>query len=127
MHIYTYDGVKSPPFLNSKEPSVYVWKGKFSLTSGVGTLSLCFSRAQLLPLALSLKCLGENKAWILLLLTNTSCLAQGPSISYFKLSTYKGSVDVETAAGVKTDSLEALVREADDMSGDVNWLRAEMV
>ena len=60
-------------------------------------------------------------------MTNTSCLAQGPSISYFKLSTYKGSVDVETAAGVKTDSLEALVREADDMSGDVNWLRAEMV
>ena len=48
-------------------------------------------------------------------------------MSYFKLSTYKGSVDVETATGVKTDSLEALVREADDMSGDVNWLRAEMV
>ena len=127
MHIYTYYGVKPPPFLNSKEPSVYVWKGKFSLTSEVGTLSLCFSRAQLLPLALLLECLGENKTWILLLLTNTSCLAQGPSISYFKLSTYKGSVDVETATGVKTDSLEALVREADDMSGDVNWLRAEMV
>ena len=93
-----------------------VWKGKFSLTSGVGTLSLCFSRAQLLPLALSLECLGENKALILLLLTNTSCLAWGPSISYFKLSTYRGSADVETATGVKTDSLEALVREADDMS-----------
>ena len=60
-------------------------------------------------------------------MTNTSCLAQGPSISYFKLSTYKGSADVETATGVKTDSLEALVREAEDMRGDVNCLRAEMV
>ena len=51
---------------------------KFSVTSGVGTLSLSFSRAQLLPLALSLECLGENKVSRLLHLTNTRCLAQGP-------------------------------------------------
>jgi len=34
---------------------------------------------------------------------------------------------VETATGFKTDSLDALVREADDMRRDVNCLRAEMV
>ena len=39
-----------------------------------------FSRAQLLSLALSLECLGENKAWILLHLTNTSCPAQLSSV-----------------------------------------------
>ena len=33
---------------------------------------------------------------------------------------------METATGVQTDSLETLVREADDMRGDVNWLSAEM-
>ena len=42
------------------------------------TLPLYFSRAQLLPLALSLECLGENKVSVLLHLTNTTCLAQGP-------------------------------------------------
>ena len=51
---------------------------KFSLTSGMVILSLYFSRAQLPPLALSLECLGENKAAILLHLTNSSCSAQGP-------------------------------------------------
>ena len=40
---------------------VHVQTGKSSLTSGMGTLSLCFSRAQLLPLALSLESLCENK------------------------------------------------------------------
>ena len=35
---------------------------KSSLTSGVGTLSLCFSRAQFFLLAFSLECLGENRA-----------------------------------------------------------------
>ena len=42
---------------------------KFSVTLGVVLLSLYFSRAQLLPLALSLECLGEKKASISLLLT----------------------------------------------------------
>ena len=42
------------------------------------TLPFYFSRAQLLPLALSLECLGENKVSVLLHLTNTTCLAQGP-------------------------------------------------
>ena len=54
--------------------------GRLSLTSGAGTLSLCSSRAQLLPLALSLECLGENKAWILFHLTNTRCPAQRPTV-----------------------------------------------
>ena len=39
---------------------------------------LCFNRAQLLPLALSLECLVENRASILAHLTNTSCPFQGP-------------------------------------------------
>ena len=56
---------------------VHVQMGKFSLTSGVAILSLYFNKVQLLPLALSLECLGENKASILLHLTNTSCPAQG--------------------------------------------------
>ena len=68
----------SLPFWPSGGLPVPVPTGKFSFTSGVGTLSLSFSRAQLLPLALPLECLGENKAWILLHLTNTSCLAQRP-------------------------------------------------
>ena len=49
-----------------------------SLTSGVGTLSLYSSRAQLLPLALSLECVGENKASVLFHLISTSCPARGP-------------------------------------------------
>ena len=49
-------------FLLPRSLPVPVQKGKFSLTSGVGTLSLSFSRAQLLPLALSSESLGENKA-----------------------------------------------------------------
>ena len=56
----------------------HVQTGKCPLTSGVVILSLYFSRAQLLPPALSLECLGENKASIFLHLTNTSCPAQGP-------------------------------------------------
>ena len=36
-------------------------------------------------------------------------------ISVSELSPCKGSVDVETATGVKTDFLETLVKEADDM------------
>ena len=35
-----------------------------------------------LPAAVSLECLGENKAWILPHLTNPSCVAQDSSISY---------------------------------------------
>lgn len=41
-------------------------------------ISLYSSRAQLLPLALSLECLGENKASIRLRLTNNSCPTQWP-------------------------------------------------
>ena len=48
-------------------------------------------------------------------------------VSVSELSPCKRSVDAKTVIDVKTDSLEALVRDADDMSGDVNWLRAEMV
>ena len=55
-----------------------VQTGRFSLTSGMGILSLCFGRTQLLPLTLSLECLGENKALVLLCLTNTSCPVPGP-------------------------------------------------
>ena len=63
----------------------HVQTGKSSLTSGVGTFSLCFSRIQLLPLALSLECLGENKAWISLHLTNTRCLAQRSAVTYLSI------------------------------------------
>ena len=56
----------SLPFWLPRNLSVHVLTGKSSLTSGASTLSLCFSRAQLLPLALSLESLGKNKASILL-------------------------------------------------------------
>ena len=66
------------PFCPPRSLPARVQTGEFSLTSGVAFLSLYFSRAQLPPLALSLECLGENKASILLCLTNTSWPAQGP-------------------------------------------------
>ena len=56
-----------------------VQTGKFSLTSGVVTLSLYFRRAQFLPLVLTLECLGKSKSSILFHLTNPSCAAQGLS------------------------------------------------
>ena len=48
-------------------------------------------------------------------------------VSVSELSPCIGSANVETVSGVKTDSLEMLVREAADMRGRVSWLRAEMV
>ena len=71
-------GWRPIPFCSPRSLPVRVQTGKFSLTSGVVILSLYSSRAQLLPLPLSLECLGENKASILLHLTNTRCPAQGP-------------------------------------------------
>ena len=68
-------------FASPRSLPVQGQKGKFSLTSGVVILlhfTLYFSRAQLLPLALTLGCLGENKASVLLHLTNTSCPTQRP-------------------------------------------------
>ena len=61
---------------------MHVWKGKFSLTSGVGTLSLCFSRAQCLPLDLSLESLGEKQSLNFTPLDKQQCLAQRHTISY---------------------------------------------
>ena len=65
-------------FWPSRSLPAHVQTGKSSLTSGEATLSLCFSTAQLLPLALSLECLGENKGSVLFFLTNTRCSAQRP-------------------------------------------------
>ena len=48
-------------------------------------LYLCFSRAQLLPLALILECLGGYKDSILLYLTNTRCPAQMLTLSYLNM------------------------------------------
>ena len=70
------------PFQSPKSLPAHVQTGKSSLTSGIGTLSLYFSRAQLLPLDLSLECLGENKALVLLYLTNLAVQPRDPSISY---------------------------------------------
>ena len=76
----------------------HVQTRKSSLTSGVGTLTLYFSRNQLLPLALSLEYLGENKISVLLHLTNTSYPVQGlgSSISYFKTTKKKKSKNMES-------------------------------
>ena len=60
------------------EPGGLCLWGRTELDTTEVTLPFYFSRAQLLPLALSLECLGENKVSVLLHLTNTTCLAQGP-------------------------------------------------
>ena len=70
------------PFQSPKSLPAHVQTGKSSLISGIGTLSLYFSRAQLLPLDLSLECLGENKALVLLYLTNLAIQPRDPSVSY---------------------------------------------
>ena len=66
------------PFWPLRSLPAHVQTGRFSLTSGVVPFSLYFSRVQLLPLAFSLGWLGENKASVLLHLTNTSCPYQRP-------------------------------------------------
>ena len=71
-------GWRALPFRPPMSLPEYVQAGKFSLTSGVGPLSIYLSRAQLLPLALSLECLGENRASVSLHWTNTSCPDQEP-------------------------------------------------
>jgi len=80
MHVHTCYWIGPPSFLTPKKHvlSAHMQTGKSSLTSGVSALSVYFSRAQLLPLALSLECLGENKASVLLHLTNASCPVQEP-------------------------------------------------
>ena len=65
-------------FWPSRSLPAHVPTGKVSLTSGVGTLSIYSSSTLLLLSALSLECLGENKALILFHFTNPSWLAQGP-------------------------------------------------
>ena len=74
-------GWSHPSLFNPQKASCTCTDRDVFLDLRVGTLSLCFSRAQLLPLALSLECLGEKKAWILFHLTNTRCPAQRPTIS----------------------------------------------
>ena len=56
----------SLPFPPPRSLPARMQTGKVSLISRVGTLSLYLSRIQLLLLALSLECLGKNKASILL-------------------------------------------------------------
>ena len=73
-----YCGMEPPSFLTPKKSSCACVNREVFFDLRSATLSLCFSKAQLLPLALSLECLGENKACILLCLIKIRCLAQGP-------------------------------------------------
>ena len=75
-----------PPFLITKEPSWVCVVREISLTSGVidvVLLSLYSSRLQLLPLTLSLECLGKTasiySAW-----QTPAALPRGPSTSYVR-------------------------------------------
>ena len=70
---------RGPSFLTPKKPFCAYADREVFLDLWVDASSLYFSRAQLLLVALSLECLGENKAWILLNLTNPSYVAQDPS------------------------------------------------
>ena len=69
--------VVTPPFLTPKEPScTCARQGSFPWPQERS--SYLFSRAQLLPLALSFECLNKNKSSILFHLTKTSCSVWGP-------------------------------------------------
>ena len=57
------------PFWPPRSLITHVQRRESFLDLRWGTFSLHFSRAQLLPLALSLQCLSENKAWSLFPLT----------------------------------------------------------
>ena len=77
-HVNTYYGVVTPPFLTPKEPSCACADREVSLDLRSGHLISLLQQSSALPLALSLECLGENKASVLLHVTNTSCPAQVP-------------------------------------------------
>jgi len=64
-------------FDSPKSLPSHVQTQKFSLTSGVVTLSLYFSRAQFLPLALSLEH-GWEQSFKCTPIDDTVCPAQGP-------------------------------------------------
>ena len=60
----TYYGMTTPPFFDPQEAFLPFAVGEFSLTSAlteVVFLSLYPSRTQLMPLILSLECLGNRK------------------------------------------------------------------
>ena len=78
MHVRLLQG-GAPSLFNPQELPAHVQTGKSSLTSGVSTyLSLGFSRAQLLSLALSLEYWSEKKGSILLHLTTPGVWPRGP-------------------------------------------------
>ena len=90
VHIHAYYGVGPPPFSTLKKPCACGDK-EVSLISGVDTLSPCFSRAQFLPLVLSLEYLGDKKPQfkkkkgsVLFHLTTNRNLAQRPTVSYLR-------------------------------------------
>ena len=62
MDVHTYYGVWPISFLTPKKPSCACADREVFLDLRGGHLSLYFSEAQLLPLALPLGCLGDNKA-----------------------------------------------------------------
>ena len=78
VHVHTYCGVEPSSFSTSKKASLLMYS-LWGLPWPKEWEPYLFSRAQLLSLALSLECL-ENRAWILLHLTNTSCPAQLNSV-----------------------------------------------
>ena len=81
------------PFQSPKSLPARLQTVKLSLTSEIGTLSLYFSRAQLLPLAFSLEYLGENKALVLLYLTNLAVQPRGPSVFYLSFAGQGGDAE----------------------------------
>ena len=79
-----------PPFLTSKEPSCTCADREVSLTSGlidVVLLSQYSSRAQLLPLTLSLACLRKTKLQSTLLDKLPAAQPRDPSTFYLRGST----------------------------------------
>ena len=109
------------PFWPPRSLPAHVQTGKSSWISGVGTLSLHFSRTQLLPLALSLKCLGGNKGLVLLHSTNTRCPSQAhiyllPQNDEVTFYSYLQSSLMLLNCGVGEDSWESLRLQGDPAS-----------
>ena len=96
----TYYGALPPPFWPPRGLPAHVKSGTSSLAFQMVILSLYFSRAQLLPLALSLECLGRTKLQFYCTWQTPAVQPRGPSISY--LNNVRGWI-VIMGVSVNTD------------------------
>ena len=95
----------SHPFGPPWRPPGHVQRGKISVTSGVVLLSLYFSGAQLLPLALSLECLGEKKSFHFTPSYKTPAVQPRDSSTSYLRATYSNVYISKTSWKVVSETL----------------------